>query len=64
MDLDGSKHQCGICKNWEGRREFVGGMSRVKSSARGQCVLLKTIKPPHGGCNQWEKWDGKDLEKQ
>lgn len=60
MDLDGSKRVCGICKNWQGRREFIQGVARVKPSARGQCVLLKVIKPPHGGCNDWEKWDGKD----
>lgn len=63
MDLDGSKRLCGICKNWQGRREFVNGLARVKPSARGQCLILKTLKPPHGGCNQWEKWDGRSEEK-
>ena len=59
MDLDGSKRMCGICKRWQGQREFVQGVARVKPSTRGQCILLKVIKPPHGGCNDWEKWDGK-----
>jgi hypothetical protein len=62
MDLDGSKHQCGICKDWGGQREFVENIARVKPSARGLCALLKTIKPPHGGCKQWEKWDGKNKD--
>ncbi len=62
MDLDGSKRLCGICRKWHGRREFIQNMVRVKPSTRGQCELLLTMKPPHGGCNQWEKWDGKDPE--
>jgi|GEM_PF-1363574 len=62
MDFDGSKRLCGICKNWQGPREFVQGLARAKPSTRGQCVILKAMKPPHGGCNQWEKWDGKNQE--
>lgn len=64
MDLDGSKRFCGVCKNWRGRREYEQGLARVKPSARGNCVLLNVIKPPHGGCNDWEKWDGEQLEGQ
>lgn len=63
MDLDGSKRLCGICTKWQGRREYVRGMAKVKPSARGNCALLNTIKPPHGGCNDWEKWEGEELEK-
>ena len=63
MDFDGSKRLCGVCKNWEGRRESVDGVARVKPSARGLCKLLNKIKPSHGGCNQWEKWDGEGTEK-
>lgn len=62
MDLDGSKRLCGICKNWQGRREYEGGLARVKPSARGNCTLLNQIKPPHGGCNDWEKWEGRPPE--
>jgi hypothetical protein len=60
MDLDGSKHVCGICVNWTGKREYVDSMARVKSSAKGQCLLLDKIKPALGGCGQWQKWDGTD----
>ncbi len=63
MDLDGSKRLCGICKNWLGRREFVAGLVHAKSSTRGRCTILEIVKPPHGGCNQWEKWDGSEAEK-
>jgi hypothetical protein len=59
MDLDGTKQVCGICKNWEGKREFTDGLAKVKPSARGPCTVLKKIKPPHGGCDQWQKWLGK-----
>jgi hypothetical protein len=62
MDLDGSKRVCGICRNWEGPREFIDSLVRVKPSSRGQCVLLKKIKPAQGGCNQWQKWNGEDKE--
>jgi hypothetical protein len=64
MDLDGSKRLCGICRNWQGRREYDHGLARVKPSARGNCALLDIVKPPHGGCNEWEKWEGEELEKQ
>jgi hypothetical protein len=60
MDLDGSKTVCGICKNWGGKREFIDGKARVKSSSKGMCAILKKLKPPHGGCDQWQKWDGTD----
>jgi hypothetical protein len=58
MDLDGSKQVCGICKNWKGKREWVDNKARVKPSAKGLCQRLKKVKPPHGGCDQWEKWEG------
>ncbi|HIJ56846.1 MAG TPA: hypothetical protein HPQ03_12075 [Deltaproteobacteria bacterium] len=60
MDLDGSKQVCGICKDWKGKRESVNGKVRVKASAGGQCERFKKVKPPHGGCNQWEKWEGEE----
>ena len=60
MELDGSKQVCGICKDWKGKREWVVGKVRVAPSARGKCHRLEKEKPPHGGCNQWEKWEGKD----
>jgi hypothetical protein len=60
MDLDGSKRVCGICVNWKGKREFIEGVVRVKSSARGQCAILKKVKAPQGGCDQWQKWEGPD----
>lgn len=58
MDLDGSKQVCGICGNWRGQREYRDGIVRVKPSAKGQCEQLKKIKPPHGGCDGWQKWNG------
>jgi hypothetical protein len=59
MDLDGSKHVCGICVNWTGKREYVDGKAQVKSSStKGQCLLLKKMKPALGGCGEWQKWDG------
>lgn len=58
MDLDGSKQVCGICMDWQGKREWQDGKAHVKSSARGQCRRLKKMKPPHGGCDQWQKWEG------
>jgi hypothetical protein len=58
MNLDGSKKMCGICNHWGGKRECVNGLVQVKSSARGQCAILNKPKPPHGGCGEWEKWDG------
>jgi hypothetical protein len=58
MDLDGSKQVCGICRNWKGKREWVDGKARVKSSARGQCTRLNKVKPPHGGCDEWQQWNG------
>lgn len=60
MDLDGSKQVCGICQNWRGQREYHNGIVHVKPSAKGQCVQLNKKKPPHGGCDQWQKWHGKD----
>lgn len=60
MELDGSKHMCGICVNWNGKREFSEGVAHVKSSAKGQCALLKRLKPSHGGCDQWEQWNGSE----
>jgi hypothetical protein len=60
MDIDGSRQVCGICINWRGKREYINGIARVKPSARGQCMLLKKPKPPHGGCDQWQKWQGED----
>jgi hypothetical protein len=63
MDLDGSKRLCGICVNWTGKREFIDGIARVKASTKGQCLILKKIKPAQGGCDQWQKWDGTDSGK-
>jgi hypothetical protein len=60
MDLDGNKRVCGICLNWQGKREGIDGGVRVKSSAKGQCAILNKIKPVHGGCDQWKKWDGQE----
>ncbi len=60
MDLDGSREVCGNCRNWEGQREFIDGLARVKSSARGPCLLLKKVKQPQGGCDQWQKWNDPD----
>ena len=60
MDLDGSKQMCGICKDWQGKRQWLDGVARVKPSARGQCRRLGKIKPPHGGCDHWEKWEGEE----
>lgn len=60
MNLDGSKQVCGICMNWQGRRQFADGRVLVKPSARGQCALLNKLKPPHGGCDHWQKWDGRE----
>lgn len=62
MDLDGSKQVCGICKDWKGMREWANGKAKVKPSARGQCKRLKKAKPPHGGCDWWEKWEGEEDE--
>lgn len=61
MDLDGSKRVCGVCVNWRGKREFIDGLARVKSSSKGQCLILKKIKPPHGGCDQWQQWDASGI---
>jgi hypothetical protein len=58
MDIDEGKQFCGSCKDWKGRRDWVGGKVVVKSSARGMCQRLKKIKPPHGGCDYWQKWEG------
>ena len=56
MDLDESKEVCGTCSDWKGKREWVEGKSfRVSPSARGLCERLKKIKPPHGGCDDWQK---------
>jgi hypothetical protein len=60
MDLDGSKQVCGICKNWMGKREWVDSKARVKPSVKGLCQRLKKVKPPHGGYDQWEKWEGEE----
>ena len=58
MELDGSKQVCGICSNWRGKRELVKNTVIVKPSSKGQCVLLNKVKPPHGGCDQWQRWNG------
>jgi len=58
MELDGSKRMCAICANWNGKREFSDGVTHVKASAKGRCMLLKKVKPSQGGCDQWERWDG------
>lgn len=60
MDLDGSKQVCGICVNWNGKRDFSDGIVRVKSSAKGQCALLNKLKFSQGGCDHWEQWKGSD----
>lgn len=60
MELDGTKHVCGICENWDGKREFNDGVAHLKSSAKGQCALLKKMKACYGGCDQWVQWDGSD----
>lgn len=62
MDLDGSKQVCGICKDWDGQRDWVEGNAKVRPSARGRCKRLQKIKPPHGGCDHWEKWKGTENE--
>lgn len=60
MELDGTKQVCGICADWKGKRDWKDGKSNVRPSARGECGRLKKIKPPHGGCDQWKKWEGPD----
>lgn len=57
MDLDGNKQVCGTCKDWTGKRQWDDGKVQVKPSAKGQCERLRKAKPPHGGCDQWEKWE-------
>jgi hypothetical protein len=55
MDLDKSKHCCGTCRNWQGKREIGDdNICRVSPSARGLCTQLKAQKPPQGGCG--DKW--------
>ncbi len=61
MELDGSKQVCGICKDWKGKREWVDSKVRVSPSAKGRCQRLQKDKPSHGGCSEWEKWDGSIL---
>jgi hypothetical protein len=62
MELDENKEVCGTCLDWKGKREWVWGskITRVSPSARGLCERLKKIKPPHGGCEYWEKWEGEE----
>lgn len=56
MDIDKDKAVCGTCKDWKGKRECVaGGKIRVGASTRGKCERLDKIKPPHGGCDYWQK---------
>lgn len=61
MELDGSKGVCGICKDWKGKREWIDGKVTVKASARGTCLRLKKLKPVHGGCDHFKKWEGEDV---
>lgn len=58
MDIDDGKKVCGICVNWKGKREWIDGKVRTKPSTRGKCERLQKIKPPHGGCDLWEQWEG------
>lgn len=62
MDLDGHKQVCGICKDWKGKRQWANEIAKVKSSAKGLCERLGKTKPPHGGCDQFKKWEGEQSE--
>jgi hypothetical protein len=64
MDLDGSKQVCGCCKDWKGKREWENCMAKVKASAKGECQRVGKMKPVHGGCGYWKKWEGEAPEKE
>ena len=58
MELDDDKEVCATCEDWKAKRELKDGKVTTKPSARGICARLKKVKPPHGGCDYWKKWEG------